>query len=337
MKILFYTDPHLRETSSYPLYNRIQSNGLSGELNNTLLGFDFIEDLIYEIEPDLVILGGDTFQKDNLISVRTLKGASLAMEKVDRACKKLNIDHLILSGNHDTYGYLEDGTRISSTCALGAYGTLIDYPEVYDLKGFSIYLIPHVDSLDSSYQEIVTGTKNNLIACHLDFLGAVNDNGAPAEHGLDSHWGTPILCGHIHLKQEHGDVFYAGSLIQKSFSRGDLEGAGGALIYDTDTGSRTYRMNDRSKHFVKVKDINILHTLNPDLCILKVYSDTPEDEVKKSLEGFEYVYVPSRKDKNNQELTVKFRGAVESPRVLLRSHINSERPDLVDLYDEVVR
>ena len=337
MKILFYTDPHLRETSSYPLFNRIQSNGLSGELNNKLLGFDFIEDLIYSEEPDLVILGGDTFHKDNLISIRTLKGASLAFEKIHRACEKLNIDHLILAGNHDTYGYLEDGSRISSTCTLGAYGTLIDAADIYEINGFSIYLIPHTDSLEESYQEIVSGTKYDLIACHLDFLGALNDNGMPSDFGLDSHWGTSILCGHIHLKQEYGDVYYAGSLVQDRFSQESLSGVGGALLYDTDTGSRTYKMNDRSKHFVKVRDINKLEDLDPEKCILKVFSDVPEEEVKEQLEGFEYLYVPSRKGKDTTGLTMSFRNALESPKVLLRSYINSERPDLVELFDEVVR
>lgn len=120
-----------------------------------------------------------------------------------------------------------------------------------------------------------------------------------------------------------------------SFSRESLKDAGGVLIYDTDSGKKELVRNNMSKHFIKVKDLDKIRTLDPDCCILKIYSETPEEDVKDLLEGFQYVYV-NLKDKDSSTKETYIRHEIEKPEVLLRSFIAEDRPEYLSLYDEVV-
>jgi len=341
MKILFYADPHFRETSSYPPFNRVQENGLTGELNNILLGFDFIRSRIEEYEPNLVIDLGDTYHKDNTVSVRTLHAASLGMGRISSICKMMGIDHLILVGNHDIYAVNEsDGSKITSICSLEAHGILVTENMNYSLgkrgkAGFNIFLVPFTDSLEEAYQGILEGSHYDLIAAHIDFLGAVHDNNHPVEVGLDSNVAVPVICGHIHLQQVVGSVIYPGSLIQGRFTREHLEDAGGVLIYDTDSNEYEIIQNDLSKHFIKVKDLNKLKFMDPDRCILKVYSELPEDDVQGMLEGFQYMFITSKnKDEAAQNL---IRNEIDKPEKMLRDFIIENKPEYVEIYDGVIK
>jgi len=339
MKILFYGDSHLRETSSYPLFNRIQENGLTGELNNILLGFDFIEQQIIQHEPDLVVNLGDTYHKDNYVSIRTLYGASIGLGKVFTACNNLNIDHLIIAGNHDIFSIFDDGSRLSSICTLEAYGVIVTENMYYNLgkkNDYRIFMVPHTDNLEEAYQGIMEGRGYDLMAVHLDFLGAVHDNNHPVEHGLDPHIGVPVICGHIHLHQEVFDICHPGSLVQNRFTRECLEDAGGIMIYDTDTGRKVLIQNNLSRHFIKVRDLNVLQGLDPDRCILKIFSDIPEGDVKDLLEGFEYMYITTKSKEEGVNSTY-IRHEIDKPEALLRAYIKEDKPEFVDLYDEVMR
>jgi len=330
MIILFYADPHFRETSSYPPFNRIQNNGLTGELNNILAGFDFLADQIEKCKPNLVINLGDSFQMDNYISIRTLHSASLGMSKVSSVCNYLNIEHLILMGNHDLYAAL-DNTKITSICSLGAYGALITENTIYN----DIFLMPFTDNLEEGYQGIVEGSQYNLIAAHIDFVGAVHDNNHPVEIGLDSHVNVPVICGHIHLKQQIGNIIYPGSLIQNRFTRDNLEDAGGVLIYDTDTRESENIQNNLSKHFVKVTDFSKLEYLDPERCILKVYSEYPEEETKHLLKDYQYMYVTT-KDKE-QSSKSPIRNELDRPEKMLRDYIAEDKPEYIEIYDGVIK
>lgn len=338
MKIVFYGDTHLRETSSFPQFNRVQQNFLTGELNNTLLSLDFVHDVILEEEPDLVINLGDSYNKDNYISTRTLFAADLGFQKVSDACDKLNIDHLIIAGNHDIYATFENGSRLSSICTLRAHGTPIMDTWSYDLSGFRILLLPYTDNLEEAYQGIVTGIDYNLIAAHLEFLGAVHDNNHPVEHGLDPNTGVPVVCGHIHLPQILGDVCMPGSLIQGRFVREDLERIGGIMIYDTDNPkSKRLRKNDRSKHFVRVRDLNVLRNLDPEHCVLKIYSEVPEEDVKDLLQGFEYVYIKTKVAIEEGDVDSSYlQRDIDKPEKLLRDYISETHPEYLDIYDEAL-
>lgn len=336
MKILFYGDTHLRETSSFPQFNRVQQNFLTGELNNILLSFDFVKDMIIEHEPDLVIHLGDSYHKDNYISLRTLYAADLGFQKISEVCKKLGIDHLIIAGNHDIYASMDTGSKLTSICTLRAHGVPIIENSSYELGDFQILLLPYTDSLEEAYQGIVSGSGYNLIAAHLEFQGAVHDNNHLVEHGLDPNVGIPIVCGHIHLPQIIGDVSMPGSLIQGRFVRDDLENVGGVLLYTTTSNTKKLLRNNRSKHYVRVRDLNMLKNLDPEHCVLKIYSEIPEEDVKEQLEGFEYVYITVRNKDIEEEGDHPYFQDFEKPEQLLRNYISDTRPEFLDLYDEVI-
>lgn len=337
MKILFFADPHFRETSSYPPFNRIQSNGLSGALNNTLLGMTFLKLQIEIHEPDLVVLLGDTYHKDNVITVPTLHAAQIGFEDISYVCRKMGIDFLILMGNHDLYEVLQDGTKVTSICTLGGHGILITENMSYDLEdNFRIFLMPYCDDLEENYQSLLEGSKYDLIAAHTDFLGAVHDNGHKVEVGLDSHTRVPVICGHIHIPQVVGNVIYPGSLLLDRFSRESYEDVSGVMIFDTETMEKETIRNTLSKHFIKVTDLSKLDDLDPERCILKIYSEAPEGDVKDLLEGFQYMFIHI-KDKNKGSRDAYIRQGIDKPENLLRAFIEEDRPEHLWIYDEVVK
>lgn len=336
MKILFYSDVHFRDTSSYPPFSRIQENGLTGELNNILLGFNFIENQIIENDPDLVINLGDTYHKDNYISIRTLYSSSIGFKKISNICNKKNIDHLIIAGNHDIYSTLSSGLKLTSISSLEAYGTVITNNEEYVLNEYKIFIMPYITNLEEAYQGLVSSSSCDLLATHMDFLGAVNDNNHPVENGLDSHTNVLTISGHIHLPQEVGNVVYIGSLVQNRFTRDSLEDAGGVLVLDTDTGSKRLIQNNLSRHFLRIKDLKNLDNVDPSRCILKVYSNIPEEDNKKLLQGFEYIYILNinKEEKYATDFCVKYE--IDKPEKILRDYISTDKPEYLNLFDNLV-
>lgn len=331
MRILFYGDSHFKEFGSATIWNKITSTGLTYELDNLIEGFRFVRDKIIELNPDLLIFTGDLFHPMETISIRTLYGASLGMELVSRACKSLNIDHLILRGNHDTLA--ETPVIINSISSFGGYGTLITEPYLYDLKGFGIKLIPHYSNKAKILSEMDTPSAQ-LIVPHTEFAGAKFENGHPVEGGLDgSIVKTPIISGHIHMPQQFGNVIYVGSLVQDKFYKVD---GGSILMYDTDTNKHERIKNTYSKDYLLVDDIEDLKTLDPKRYVVKVVTSLPRQEVEELAKGFDFI--PAKKTVNTEQVSVLYTetNKLEDPGDLLRSFINRDNNDALSTFDRVM-
>lgn len=331
MKILFYGDSHFKEFGSATVWNKITSTGLTYELDNLIEGFRFVSDHIRKLSPDLVIFAGDLFHPMETLSIRTLYGAAMGMELVSRACKSLNIDHLILRGNHDTL--TETPVIINSISSFGGYGTLITEPYLYDLKGFGIKLIPHCSNKAKVLSEMDT-PQAQLLVPHTEFAGAKFENGHPVEGGLDgSIVKTPIISGHIHMPQEIGNVTYIGSLVQDKFYKVD---GGYILMYDTDTSEHKRIKNTYSKDYLLVDDVETLKTLDPERYVVKVVTSLPRQEVEELAKGFDFI--PAKKVVNKEQVSVLYTDTnkMEDPSILLRGHILKDNNDALSTFDRVM-
>lgn len=343
IKVLFYSDTHIREYGSFTPFNRIDSNRLTFELNNIVKGFQFVANEINELEPDLVFCLGDIYHNQETIAARALEAAHRCLSLVKSACDKLGIPHYAIPGQHDTYAEPSSNREgIFSIRPLSGYFTKIFYQkcnEVVSDKSSNaaamIGVIPYVsDPGDFYYSLVDLSQSSDLIVTHHDFAGARYENGHVSEAPTSPDNSVPIVSGDIHLPQSVGNVTFVGSLIQHKFQQNRLN-ANGVLLYDTEKKTLQRYFNTLSRHYVVVRDLQRIKDFEPGQVILKVYSDLPREEIEPILKGYEYEYFPEAK-KSNEVKTVYTEFSAENPEEVLRGHIEKENPDALEMYDQVM-
>lgn len=341
-KILFYSDPHIREYGSFTPFNRIDSNGLTFELNNIIKGFQFVSDKIIELEPDLVFCLGDIYHNQETIATRALEAVHRCLILVKSACDKLGIPHYAIPGQHDTYAETSNAGGIFSIRPLFGYFTRIFYEKCSEVVGdrshessASIGVIPYMsDSGEFYYALVDLSQSSDLIVTHHDFAGARYENGHISEAPTSPDSSVPIVSGDIHLPQSVGNVTFVGSLIQHKFQQNKLN-SNGILFYDLEKGGFSRYFNNLSKHYVVVRDLEKVKDFNPNQVVLKVYSDLPREEVAPLLKDYEYEYFPEAK-KSNEVKTVYTEFPSENPEAVLRGYIEKDNPDALEMYDQVM-
>lgn len=334
MKLLFYSDLHLRSTGSFPPYNAIDSNGLTKELNNFITGFDFVRDCILTHKPAAVFCLGDVFHLTETQTTLTLHGCYLAMDKVDKACKELGIEHHIMFGQHDLVNEIHKVTSIS---LLNGFGKVHVEDSIVDINGFRVYLIPFKTSKGRLYTSLVEAqTVGDLICTHADFMGVKYENGANSESALSAELTKTCISGDIHLPQRVGSVTYPGSLLQHRFSQYDLERVGGCLIYNTDDQRITHIPNTYSKHYVKVRDLQKGLSFDPSKVLLQIVSSTPREEVDKLFKDYEYWYLPEIQAKEAVNRSYES-FSLHNPKTLLTNYIREHRPEALTVVQEVLK
>ena len=331
MKILFYGDTHIREYGSFPPYNKIDTNGLTFELNNMLKGFHFVADCIDKYEPDLVINLGDLYHVDNAIGIRAIYASAIGLGILRDRCRKHNIAHFLIPGNHDIY--TESPEVITSVHTLTGFFNFITVdPFQYDLNGFSIYMYPYSDNISVCYSNLTYGSSADLICTHHGFMGAVNENGHVETTGLDPNTTKPVISGHIHLRQHLGDVMFPGALIQNKFNIDTSTKFGGVMVYDTDSGKYEFAINTYSKQYLRVRDLSIVSKLDPNRVVIKAITNLPKDELDEILAGFEYVHILDRSNEDDVKTVIR-NISFDSPESMLKGFIAEDNPDAIEVYD----
>ena len=334
MKGIVYTDVHLREVGSFPGFNAIDSNGLTRELNNILLGADFVADAIRQHDVDLVFCLGDLFHNTDFQTARTLHASHLFLGKIRSACELVGAEHYIIAGNHDTFS---EECGITSISNLGFYFTeIVSEPTVVEIRGFKVLVLPFSSNIDSirdqidSYQDSV-----DLIVTHMDFAGATYESGQQSNSMLSPESRVPIISGDIHMRSDVGNVHYTGSLIQNRFNRPDLSTAGGITLFDEHGNFQDFR-NTYSKHYVRVRDLEMISELNPDEVVLQIITEEPKHVIEQVAKGFEYTYIRKKADRVGAEQEI-LRSGIEDPKTLMRDFVKTDNPDALPLYEDIAQ
>jgi hypothetical protein len=333
-KLLFYSDTHLREFSSFPPYCQLADNGLTKELNNIISGFEFVADCIRKIKPERVGMLGDLYNNTEFQSARVLYGSHLALSRIKSACDEVGAEHDMISGNHDI---LSEQHNISSIANLRGYGNIYLEPQYVTMKnGFKVTYLPALSNTGVIFSQLSNAqNQSDLICTHADFAGCKYESGMPSSSPLPAQWPKPIISGDIHLPQDIGSVKYVGSLIQNKFYRNSLKQLGGVLVYNTEDGTYYRIPNNYSKHYMKFFDGIDKDLPAPTACVLQVVSSRSKEEVAETYKDYEHYHVPAMEQKSDVRVNYSH-FSLDNPEKLLRVHVNKERPEALEVFDEII-
>lgn len=337
--ILGFSDQHLRDTGSFVPYNQTAPNGLSKELNNMLLGWEFVAQMIREYRPKLVHNFGDTINCTEFQSVQVIHGMYLAHEMILKACQEVGAILTLHAGNHDVFSEQHGINNINILSPYYSGGVYLE-PTVFEgLSDFRIGIIPY-----SSNQEKLAHyfehyqNKCDVLFAHVDLAGAFYESGTQSESNLVySEEGIPLISGDLHNPQcIHSNLYYVGSLVQHRFFYENLDHVGGVILMDMQSQKMKWVPNTLSKHYIKVRDSNLQSALglDPKRCVFQVFSSQSKEEIDALFQGRTYHYSPEiRSSSRSQNHCVDF--TVQEPHLVLRSWVSKDRPSALAEFDQI--
>lgn len=343
MKCLFFTDLHIKESSTYIGFNAIDSNGLSKELNNFIRGIEFVKNSILQIKPDIVFNLGDTVNIVDRLSIRELTAIS-KLGEIQEACSSLGIPHIILQGNHDIFSFSEmseedrviNNSNISIGCILKNYcDKYVSEIEEFTYKDVNFLLIPYLPT-SKMLIEAYRDESHDIILTHNEFRGSVYENGIFSDSSLSATKKIPIFSGHIHKPQVTGNIRYIGSLISIRFDRNI--GPHGIGLYDTKTKEYTQIENTLSKQYVKCKSIQEALQLDPEKSLIKIQTKESKEAVDEALKegGYTYLYMKETEKREAIETHYSIQKSQE-PKEMLRNYLEENYDEsVVELFDSVM-
>lgn len=148
---------------------------------------------------------GDIFNDFGVTNIEVLNFWINAI--IEAKSKNLNME--IIVGNHDMS---PDG--------------LLNFPSFFNSLGVKIYDCPEINENymyipfirnSDEFIKIVNNLYTSKIThlfCHQEFNGCMFENGFYAPHGVDPNKlpsSLKIISGHIHMRQEFGNIFYPGT------------------------------------------------------------------------------------------------------------------------------
>ena len=200
-------------------------------------------------ETDALFILGDIFNSRESINVSTL-------QKVLGVFNKLKSEFFgvyVLTGNHDTY-YIDsnDVTTISIIDKIIPEIKCYYSPEVIDINGHPVFMLPWITSFESIQEELVKDDSEYLF-CHMDINGMKYSSGIGIDKCVTKESIAKykkVFSGHIHLRQDKGNVLYVGSPYQLDVSDGNS--TRGYYIINADTFNYEFVENEVSPKFKKL-------------------------------------------------------------------------------------
>lgn len=332
----FFGDLHLREKGPFLPFHRIASNGLTMELLNILTASDFICKMIESQELSTLIFLGDGYDDLNLISKRTVYVSGIFFSRVYETARKHNCKLIFIPGNHDA-SVEGDGTVINYLTPLSGFGLVPETHMYFEDSGTVLSILPFTKNEERIHSWLETGKTADILVSHLEFGGFTMDNGYPTSPLLNPIHRTPIVSGHLHKRQlnDIARIYYPGSIIQNKFQQRDLNSIGGMLIYNPKDKTFNLHPNDMSKHFVKVDDLKLLDTLDPERCVLSVFLECEYNDVSNHLKPFEHMFHKKRILKDNVKKTVVASG-YSDPKTIFLDHMMKRGMSHYELSLEII-
>lgn len=209
-KILFIGDPHIRHTHI--------SEGVS------LL--TWIEQVVEEVKPDLVVNLGDTFNDHSVIRSEVMCSVSNHINKIVSNGTQM----VMVLGNHDMWK--PNSSQYHALEVFKGRKNLFIADSTIQIDGITFvpYLTEH-----KNWPTITT----KLAVTHNTFIGAdfgfkISEEGIPLEKASCDL----VVSGHIHKRQTLDNVSYPGTPI--AISAGEVDQQKGLMLLDYDTLSTEF-------------------------------------------------------------------------------------------------
>lgn len=235
-KILFIGDPHLRIS----------------HFEQAVAFLRWTEEMVQLHKPDIVCNLGDTFHDHAVLRSEIVKEFN---DHVDNVA----IPYWYVLGNHDQYK-----PKDSKYHALQVFNNpnLRVFDKITELPEHNITVVPYV----TKFEDFPTQTKSICIT-HNTFIGA--DYGFKREDcgvNADKVIADVIISGHIHKRQNFGNVIYPGTPYAHNAT--DVDQTKGLLLFDTASYEQTFLESPfpkwRSLEF-EIDQLNNIATLHTTL------------------------------------------------------------------------
>ena len=217
-----------------------------GVRNDSIEFLDYFERFFYSVFfPELkkrgitrVIQLGDIVDRRKFISYITLN----RMRKFFAESKKRGIDWDFLVGNHDTpYRNTNDINSMKELFSRvdGAEDYIRFYsgPTEINIDGTNILMLPWINSSNhEESMEAIAQTKAQIAFGHLEIQGFEMYRGMACLDGIDKNVFDKfeiVVSGHFHHKSQQGNILYAGTPYEMTWS--DWDDPRGFHVFDTET------------------------------------------------------------------------------------------------------
>lgn len=334
--ILGYSDQHLRDIGSFQPYNMMDTNGLTKELNNKLLGWQFVAQMIREHQPKIVHNFGDVVQVTEQQSCQVLYGMALAHQVVLQACRDVGAIHSFHPGNHDI---LNEHMNITNVHILKPYYDQCFFePGFFNVGDFRVGVVPYSSNTGKAVHDLLASDRSaDVTFTHQDFQNCIYESGLKSESNLDpTIYKKPIISGDIHVAQDVGKVHYVGSLLQDRFNQDSLDRVGGVLLMDMHTQAVRRIPNSLSRHYVRVRDLQKGLEIDPSKAVLQIITSKSNEEIEEMFRGYEYWRVSEIKTKTDSE-TIYQEFHMSDPLDILRGYVTEDNPGALSELEEVMK
>ena len=271
MRILFYSDRHVHDRGT-----GVFSRGVR-LLDVHRLSAGWVCDRIKELCPDIVVDGGDSYERMGTLDVDVLQVGESTLMDIMGVCDSVGSEFYYVLGNHDLHGNFhsiplvnEIVDRIRENC-------------VVDVGDRRLHFWHWVDSDDavSRYGEMVMSLgEGDIVFSHNSILGYALGPKVIEKQGLDfrhTFFGNVTVCsGHYHCPAHHRypcvsgfvDVFLPGSLMARSFKDHFGKYPRGLLVLDVPEGGG---------------GVSVRHLGNPHTYEFMAYRGADEESLEKKI------------------------------------------------------
>jgi DNA repair exonuclease SbcCD nuclease subunit len=265
-KIFVLGDLHLGIRNNSLEWSEVQDSFL------TTFFLDKIDELGFDPERDILVQVGDWNHVRESTNVRIYK---LSLEIAKKLTSKFKRGVFVILGNHDVY--YKDRT---DTHSLEGFDKIYDNFHIFTsteplkINNHNFLMVPWIEDLTKLKSSINNNREANYVFCHADIKGFDLNKVTKIEHGLergDLIDFKRIYSGHIHIRQEKGNVLYVGTPYQ--MDRGDRGNQKGFYVLDVsgDTISEEFIPNTFSPQYHQFEILDLLQ-FTPDK-LIKIFNN----------------------------------------------------------------
>jgi hypothetical protein len=190
-----------------------------------------VDDEGFDPETDILVQVGDWNHVRESTNVRIYK---LSLRIAEAFTNKFKRGVFVILGNHDVY--YKDRTDTHSLEGFNLIFNnfhIFEEPRSLTINSHNFLMLPWIENLEKLKGVVANNRSSKYVFCHADVKGFNLNRVTKLEHGLDSDDLTNfkrIYSGHIHIRQEKGNVLYVGTPYE--MDRGDRGNVKGFYVLD---------------------------------------------------------------------------------------------------------